>query len=161
MGPDSGINKGLSPFLVKPRGSMATKGIHPSPCNIEFHDRIFKQNKNPPHPAFGRMPFTNYFDEIFCNFSLFRDVHCPLLAIYSIWKHRTTSHVQRVPYPIRRTPRLVLHNLTHLHRFPRCLLFLLSLRGNAPRALPISSPTMSSLATQNYPHPTQCTKRLP
>ena len=42
MGPEQGINKGLSSFLVKPRGSMATKGIHPSPCNIEFHDRIFK-----------------------------------------------------------------------------------------------------------------------
>ena len=42
MGPDKGITKIFSSFLVKPRGSMATKGIHPSPCNIEFHDRIFK-----------------------------------------------------------------------------------------------------------------------
>nr|DAH10861.1 MAG TPA: hypothetical protein [Caudoviricetes sp.] len=86
-------------------------------------------------------------------------MHCPLLAIYSIWKHRTTSHVLRSPN--RRPTCPVLHNLTHLHRFPRCLLFLLSLRGNAPRALLISSSTMNSLATQNYPHPTQCTKRLP
>ena len=71
MGPDSGINKRLSSFLVKPRGSMAIKGIYPSPCNTEFRDRIFKQNKNPPHPAFGRMPYTKYFDEIFCNFFTF------------------------------------------------------------------------------------------
>lgn len=71
MGPDSGINKKLSSFLVKSRGSMATNGIRPSPYNIEFHDRIFKQNKNPPHPAFGRMPYTNYFDEIFCKILTF------------------------------------------------------------------------------------------
>nr|DAR26292.1 MAG TPA: hypothetical protein [Caudoviricetes sp.] len=31
-------------------------------------------------------------------------MHCPLLAIYSIWKHRTTSHVQRVPFLIQWTP---------------------------------------------------------
>lgn len=98
-------------------------------------------------------------------------MHCPLLAIYSIWKHRTTSHVQRSPTQQPTCP--VLHNLTHLHRFPRCLLFLLSLRvqlpaSTVPRALPHSlrqpptpSPTMNSLATQNYPHPTQCTKRAP
>lgn len=68
MGPDSGINKKLSSFLVKSRGSMATNGIHPSPYNIEFHDRIFKQNKNPPHPAFGSMPLLIILSKYFAIF---------------------------------------------------------------------------------------------
>ena len=136
-------------------------GFTPPPAissfTIEFSNKIKTHHTRP----LAECPLLIILTKYFAIFSLFRDVHCPLLAIYSIWKHRTTSHVQRVPYPIRRTPRLVLHNLTHLHRFPRCLLFLLSLRGNAPRALPISSPTMNSFANPNYPHPTQCTKRLP
>lgn len=44
------------------------KGDSPLPYNIEFHDRIFKQNKNPPHPAFGRMPLLIILTKYFAKF---------------------------------------------------------------------------------------------